>query len=204
MEKPPRDDKPIQLQFRSAGSLICRRVSNNPPNSYSAISPPTRPSHTRPSPKRTFVVTPQCRTTPNFKKSCAQVEIGVTPPRSGGLKPVKKKRRNPLTVRLSDSDRERIRGKASRAGCSLNAYVRASVLGSDYTPPADPELTQALLKLNFELTKQGVNINQVARQLNAGLISPAQAEAMMVILTRSTLQIHKAIREAMAQGKMEE
>jgi hypothetical protein len=213
--------KPIQSQFRITASSICRStLSDNShlkartqlqpqsPLHSSLFIEPIRPSNPRPKPQRTFVVTAKPLNELSDKrlnrKSSAQVEIGVTPPRSCELKLGREKRRNPLTVRLSDNDREQIREKAQSAGCSLNAYVRASMLGSDYKPPADPALTEALRKLNFELTKQGTDINQVARQLNAGLISPDQAESMMVMLTRSTMQIHKSIREAMAQGKMED
>jgi predicted HicB family RNase H-like nuclease len=164
----------------------------------------------RPLPKKTYVVTPssmvtpRCQTTPVKQKSYAQVESLVSPPNSGGLKPMRRKRRNPLTVRLSDSDRENIKQKAEAAGCTLNAYVRASLLGSDYKAPKDPELVQAFLKLNLELTRQGVNFNQIAKQLNAGVLAPAQGETMFTVLARSTLQIHKAIRQAMAKGEMGE
>lgn len=199
MDKPPYDPEALPPDLRSLIPQNYRRPTSISSKICSNISP-----NSHPSPKQTFVVTPQRPAKPYFKKSYAQVESLVSPPNSCGLKPRRRKRRNPLTVRLSDNDREHIRAKAKTAGCSLNAYVRASVLGSDYQPPKDPELAQALLKLNFELTKQGVNFNQIARQLNAGVISPAQAETMIAIIARSTLQIHKAIRQAMAKGKPEE
>ena len=88
------------------------------------------------------------------------------------------------------------------AGCTLNSYVRASLLGSDYKTPKDPELLQSLRKLSLELTRQGVNLNQLTRQINSGQLSCAQAEPMIAVLVRSTLQIHKAIRQAMAYGNM--
>lgn len=169
------------------------------PHAYAELAATS--SGTRPKPKQTYVVTPESHTTLFSKKSFAQVDTLVSPPKSGGQEPGAKKRRNPLTVRLCDADREVIRTKAVEAGCaSLNAYARASLLGSEYKPPKDPELVQSLLKLNLELTRQGVNLNQIARHLNARAISDGQGEAMLSVLARSTLQTHGAIRKVLAPG----
>ncbi len=165
------------------------------PKAYSELT--ATPAGTRPKPKQTFLVTPI------FKKSFAQVETLVSPPQSGGLKPGMKRRRNPLTVRLCNADREAIRARAMEAGFpTLNAYARAALLGSDYKPPKAPEMIQSLLKLNLELTRQGVNLNQIAKHLNSGLISGGQGETMVSALARSTLQTHRAIRQALAHGEM--
>lgn len=174
---------------------------HRPPRNYSELS--ATQSGTRPKPKQTYVVTPKSDTKSVLRKSFAQVETLVSPPQSDGLKPGLRKRRNPLTVRLCDADREVIRARAVEAGCdTLNAYARAALLGSDYKPPKDLEMVQSLLKLNLELTRQGVNLNQIAKHLNAGLISEGQGEAMITVLARSTLQIHRAIRRALAPGEM--
>lgn len=65
--------------------------------------------------------------------------------------------------------------RSEMAGISVNRFVLASTLGSKYRPPADPELLKALFALNRELTAQGNNLNQIARQLNAGLIGMTTA-----------------------------
>ena len=130
------------------------------------------PNNTSPTPKQKSVVTPRYDNGKVLPKSYAQVESMVSPqaaaPYSCGLKPKKKKRRNPHTVRLSNGEWEKIAAKAIRAGCTLNSYARAAMLGSDYPPPRDPELVKALRKYYFELHMQGINLNQIARNLNGG------------------------------------
>jgi hypothetical protein len=96
-----------------------------------------------------------------------------------------------------------VQAKAKSAGLSLNQYLRAAILKSNYKPPLQPELCRKLLALNVELTRQGNNLNQIARQLNAGILSPAQAEGQLAVLAPAMLETHKAIREALAQGRVE-
>ena len=119
-------------------------------------------------------------------ESYAQVETLVLPNSRGGLPPGGvtwdeqasegdgSKRPSPLTIRLSERQKQIIRAKAHAAGMSVNRFVLAAALGSDYRPPADPQLTRALLRMYRELNAQGNNLNQIARQLNAGVILPGQ------------------------------
>ena len=148
----------------------------------------------------------------NFAKSSAQVATLVSPqavsPKSCELKlehrndkGPKAKRRNPLTVRLSDAERAVIEAKAHAAGCSTNRYVRAAALGSDYKQPHDPEWTKALLATNRELTGQGRNLNQIAKLRNGGKASIAEEDGMLGVLARSMLPTHKAVRDALIRGK---
>ena len=109
------------------------------------------------------------------------------------------KRPSPLTVRLSERQRQLIRGKAKAAGMSVNGFVLASALGSDYRPPMNPELTRVLLALNRELTAQGNNLNQIARQLNAGIVLPGQ-ESILGALAQSIQQTLRGVRAALARG----
>jgi len=164
----------------------------------------------KPTPVRTYVVTPQVR-----GKSFAQVAPSVSPQMvsptgDGGLKPNveqnvrRDKRHNPLTVRLSEQDIETIRVKAAVAGCTLNGYCRAALLGSEYKPKLGPELRDAFLKLNLELTRQGTNLNQIARSLNGHTISPEEGESMLDIVSRSMLRTHFNIRQALSYGVLEE
>jgi len=146
-------------------------------------------------------------------KSYAQVESLVVP-NSGGLKPggstsqvygggttASNKRLAPLSVRFSEAELEIVKAKARTVGCSTNSYVRASALGSDYKPPADPELTSALLGLNRELTAQGNNLNQIARRVNGEGATEAQADSLLGMIARSMLRTHRAVRAALAWGK---
>jgi uncharacterized protein (DUF1778 family) len=148
-----------------------------------------------------------------FKKgnttSYAQVETLVIPsvlPKSCGLKPggsTHKKRPSPLPIRLTAEHKALIQAKAKAAGLSVNEYVRAAVLKSDYKPPQDRELNRHLLELNRELTRQGTNLNQIARQLNAGILTPEQAERQLAVLAPIMIETHTAIRDALSQGRVE-
>lgn len=171
---------------------------------------PVKQESIRPTPVRTYVVTPQVR-----GKSFAQVAPSVSPhvvsPKAaGGLKPNvrqnvrRDKRPNPLTVRLSDHEMESIRAKAAVAGCTLHGYCRASILGSDYKPKLGPELREVFLKLNLELTRQGNNLNQIARHVNSQTALPKDSESMLDVIGRSMLRTHSSIREALSQGDMED
>jgi hypothetical protein len=105
---------------------------------------------------------------------------------------------------LSEPELDVIRDKAKAAGCSLNGYVRASVLGADYKPPVDPKLRQTLLGLNLELNRQGNNLNQIARHLNGGTPLPVEGEKFLGSVGQSLIQTHSAIRNALSQGGIEE
>jgi hypothetical protein len=119
----------------------------------------------------------------------------VAPPKSCGLKP-KRKRASPIKVRLSEAERETVRAKAIKAHLSVNAFIRTLLLGADY----DPTVKEQLRKANLELTRQGNNLNQIAKRLNGGRTSEAEADSLLGMLARSMLQTHRAIRAALAQG----
>lgn len=103
--------------------------------------------------------------------------------------------------RFSQTERELVEAKAKAAGLSVNELIRATTLGADYRPPLNPELVRALLALNRELTAQGNNLNQIAKHLNGGRATEAEAETMLGIIARSMLKTHKAIRTALAKGR---
>ena len=102
-------------------------------------------------------------------KSSAQVDPGVAPRGRASAEPKQEKRLHPLGVRFSAAELEIVKRKAKNAGCTVNRYIRASTLGSDYKAPVHRELRLTLLASNRELTALGQNINQIARQLNSGL-----------------------------------
>lgn len=106
-----------------------------------------------------------------------------------------------LGVRFQAGELSIIRLKAQLAGVPTNTYIRAAALGSDYKSPADAGLIKALQTLSLELTRQGNNLNQIAKHLNGGKASPAEAEGFLGIIVRSHIQTHKAIRAALSAGK---
>jgi hypothetical protein len=152
----------------------------------------------------------------NFVKSSAQVETSVGQnvlQKSCELRSSKKKEKNkepkyppPLRVRYRTyEEREKVIKAAKEAGIgSVSGYLRAVSLGSDYKPPANPELLKALLAANKELTAQGRNLNQIAKHLNQGTASKEQGGGLLAILARSLLRAHQAIRKALAGGKESE
>lgn len=137
---------------------------------------------------------PKCQTTKATRKSCGL--------KSGVLKNKKKGKSETLGIRFREGELGIIRIKALQAGCTTNTYIRASALGSEYKQPRDPELLKALHIANRELTMQGVNLNQIARQLNSGQARLDEAEGMIGQIARSMFHAHKAVRHAITQGKM--
>lgn len=146
-------------------------------------------------------------------KSFTQVESSVLPPNSGALKRdgipsgvtngVTKVRPNPLTIRLTDKHKELIRAKAQAAGMTVNVYAKAVLLGSDYRPPLNKELCRELFNLNRELGRHGTNLNQIARQLNAGIKTPGQAHNAVAALTDELTQVYRAVYSTLMNGQEE-
>ncbi|MCL2505329.1 MAG: hypothetical protein FWE93_03650, partial [Alphaproteobacteria bacterium] len=102
--------------------------------------------------------------TKNFK-SCAQVERSVKPqvaplvaPNSAGSFPRPQKTYS-YGLKLRDGELDIIRLKAQDLNMSVNAYIRASVLGAGYVSAIDPTKHQLLINIQRELNKQGTNLN---------------------------------------------
>ena len=146
-------------------------------------------------------------------KSFTQVESLVLPPNSGAQKRdgipggvtngVTKGRPNPLTIRLSDEHKELIRAKAQAAGVNVNVYAKAVLLGSDYRPPLNKELCRELFILNRELGRQGTNLNQIAKQLNAGIKTPDQAHNAVAFLLDELTLVYRAVYTTLMNGQEE-
>ena len=144
-------------------------------------------------------------------KSFTQVESMVLPPNSGALKRegipsgvtngVTKGRPHPLTIRLSDEHKELIRSKAQAAGVTVNVYAKAVLLGNDYRPPLNKG--RELFILNRELGRQGTNLNQIAKQLNAGIKTPDQAHNAVAVLTDELTLVYRAVYTTLMNGQEE-
>jgi hypothetical protein len=149
-------------------------------------------------------------------ESCAQVETSVVPrydPRladllsEGPLRAAAPDERRlgrripPLSVRMSEGQKHLLRQKAAAAGITVNRYVVATVLGADYQPPSDRALVRALLGMSRELSIQGNNLNQIARHLNAGLLSSDQGLAVLGTLANALQNTYRLVRQALADGK---
>ena len=80
-----------------------------------------------------------------------------------------------LTVRVTEAERRRLRDRARDAGLSASRYlVEAGLAATDLPDPGERALLEATL---FHLRKVGVNLNQIARHLNAGDRPPPAALA---------------------------
>jgi hypothetical protein len=136
-------------------------------------------------------------------KSSAQVESFVEPQavqrNSGGLKP-SKSRPSHIGIRLTPQEREIVVQQAEKIGLTISEYARLTILKS---PSLDPERHRLLLKLNLELTRQGTNLNQIAKQLNGKVVSPEQAESLLAMIARTMMQAHKAVHDALTNGRAE-
>ena len=164
---------PIQLQFLNA-KVLCKRQG------------PARPQNLR------------------NKKSYAQVapsvEQRVVRQSSGGLKPRESKPYR-LGVRLSENEHEIVVRHAQNAGLTVSEYVRVSALGPTYASSIDPVKRQLLQDISRELGRQGNNLNQIAKHLNAGTTSSTEGDSMLGMIARSLLSAHMKVARALAEGK---
>ena len=75
-----------------------------------------------------------------------------------------------LTIRFSPTEREQLEALAERSGLTLGSYVRSRCLKQPTTravrrPPVEVAVMNAMLR---EMSKQGSNLNQLAKKANAG------------------------------------
>lgn len=81
----------------------------------------------------------------------------------------KPKSRKRITIRLPELDRAFLEETAAQQNCTINDLVRDIVQSHVRQHPFhSPEELNALYQSNFQLVALGRNINQIARQLNAG------------------------------------
>ncbi|NWJ27481.1 MobC family plasmid mobilization relaxosome protein [Rhizobium sp. Td3] len=79
-----------------------------------------------------------------------------------------------LTVRLSDAEYLAVQDAALAAGMTASAFFRSLTLeGAGVRPVFNDEDRTILSILHEDMRKIGVNLNQVARSLNAGRVVDA-------------------------------
>ncbi len=119
---------------------------------------------------------------------------------SGGLKPnVSKSFR--VSVRFSETEHEILVRQAEKSCLTVSEYIRASVLGAGYLSAIDPVKREMLKNVSQELGRQGNNLNQIAKHLNAGSATPEQGNSMLAMITRSLLSAHQMVRQGLTEGK---
>lgn len=108
---------------------------------------------------------------------------------------------SPVSIRLSKQERQLVMEKAKQSGCSVNAYIKTSMLGTTHKAKLDPELKNVLLALNRELTAQGRNLNQIAKHLNAGSITHSTAMDALGPLSIALRDTHRLVRKALSGNR---
>lgn len=93
--------------------------------------------------------------------------------------------------RLSESELNDMKRRASDAGMSASDYLRWSISGKEITTRVivDDE-SGPLSKIRFQLEKLGNNLNQITRLLNSGFINP---ESFRTEISGICKEIHNAI-----------
>lgn len=174
----------MQLAFRQAGKALCQRN--------------TSVEHTHVEQQKSVEQNSQ-----NYK-SYAQVAPSVqrqaVSQRACGLKPGES-RVSHIGIRFSRQEREFIVQQAKNTSLTLSEYIRASALGPGYAATIDPMKRQLLKDAIRELNRQGNNLNQIARNLNAGNLTPNQAERELSRLELSLIAAQRAVRAALTEGK---
>ena len=83
-----------------------------------------------------------------------------------------------ICLRLSAEEKERLEHSARPCGLSKTAYLRRLILGKEVK--ALP--SQEIKALRTEVHKIGVNINQIARSVNAGIAKAEDARRGLYLL----------------------
>jgi hypothetical protein len=82
----------------------------------------------------------------------------------------RKRRPNPLTIRLPDDERDDLKARAKGEGLSVSGYFRLVAFGTprrDRRPAADLELLAQIL-VTFGQSRIAANVNQLAYKANTG------------------------------------
>ena len=83
-----------------------------------------------------------------------------------------------ICLRLSAEEKEQLEHSARTCGLSKTAYLRRLILGKEVK--ALP--SQEIKALRTEVHKIGVNINQIARSVNAGIAKAEDARRGLYLL----------------------
>ena len=143
------------------------------------------------------------QTTNDKEKSSAQVESFVCQPsgsqNSGELK-LDGSRPYRIVVRFTEDEKNAVGIQAKNARMPVSTFVRLTLLRQ---PSLDPERNKLLHKVHYELTKQGTNLNQIAKHLNSDTATIEQSNSMLAIIARPLLAAYQAVQRALADGKVE-
>lgn len=72
-----------------------------------------------------------------------------------------------LSLRLTEKEKEEIREKAEQLGLSVSDYVRSVLISSKSIRRKSRVDCEAIKQLVYEINKIGVNLNQIAKEVNS-------------------------------------
>lgn len=110
-----------------------------------------------------------------------------------------------ILIRMTEKERKAIKQKAQRAGMTVSAFVRSSLLHSN-TGTIRVIDTKPLKEALWELKKQGVNLNQFMRFLNTygpNGFDKKEAERMMEKEADAFWQVLNALSVLRAEAARE-
>ena len=96
------------------------------------------------------------------------------------------KRDQRFNLRFTLAEIEQLRAQALTAGLAPHEYARERVLGHRVQSSGDLQLRAALVS---ELNRIGVNLNQLAKTINAGRDMPQMAEVVLAELRGTLAQV---------------
>ena len=97
-----------------------------------------------------------------------------------------------ICLRLNEKEARALKEKAKQCGLSKSAYLRRLIMNK----PVKARPPEAIHELYVEINRIGTNINQIARNCNAGMTEPGSAAAQALFL----LQKVYALMDGMASG----
>jgi predicted transcriptional regulator len=104
-------------------------------------------------------------------------------------KPPEERRDNQLKIRLTDPERADVDDAAARQGLRATEFLRRLALGRRQPPSAVDQ--QAIADLLNEFNRNGNNLNQLTRAVNAGRLAPLDE-------LRTVLDRHNALMDRLA------
>ena len=105
-----------------------------------------------------------------------------------------------IYIRVAPHERDLLRKKAKRARLSVSEYVRSSAVYGDQ--PVTVIDIKPLVRLNWELTKHGANLNQMVKFLNTYGERACDADEVARVLDRETDALDK-VGEALISLRQE-
>lgn len=100
-------------------------------------------------------------------------------------------------LRLTAYEKNRLRINAARAGLSIASYVRKTAVYGKEPSPVNIDLNE-LVRLNFELRKEGANLNQIARTLNTYGMAATDLSLLSAVMEKISLIADEAARIVVA------